>query len=288
MTNSLPIRRGDLSAVLVEIDPELADDQAWELLLAGERLLRRHMGLEGPAGCPARLEEIAGISRRSVVGEAQQSENGSSLTESALRRRWKHMSSYLLDLIAFGVRSSVWSEQHPEQMHDLQEAMAKTPAVPLIERIAYEEVDGRHQNPTFRLQVAFQALFSHDPTVTRVLRQADQIQVNSWRAVYSDILNNRGLRLRPGVNVEDLTLALHLVGKALAFRAVLWEEESHEGYAKAIDRETETTFLSPLILALLVGFIDPGDGRTLRQAASAILGDELPSGDETPSNSIHP
>jgi hypothetical protein len=267
----------DLSQLLSEIPVELADDQARSFLIAGERLLLQQMGLDGADEAPTPFKEVlAGISRRRVVAEAQRGESNASLTEGGLRHRWQRMSEYLSDLVHFALRSLLLRVQHPEQMRDLQSASNETPMVRMIEQIAYQEVATTHQNQAFRLQMAFQALFPHDEVLARALRQVDRRQVDGWRELYSGILTDRGLRLRPGVTVEDLTLALHLAGKAVAFRAVLGEGESRGTYEKAIDPLKETTFLSPFALALLVGFIDPGDGRTLREAAGAILEGETP------------
>lgn len=282
---SLSPEHEDLSQLLSEIPEELADQQAEGFLLAGERLLLQQMGLDGAVKARAPFKEVlAGISRRRVVSEAQRDEARSSLTEGGLRHRWKTMSAYLSDLIHFALRSLLLKVQHPAQMHELRSAVAEIPTVKMVEQIAFEEVAATYQNPAFRLQVAFQALFPDDEVVVRALRQVDRRQVDGWRDLYSGILEDRGLRLRPGTTVEDLTLALHLAGKAVSFRAVLPDGQGRDRYAKAIDHENRTTFLSQLALAILVGFIDPGDGRTLHQAASAVLGDEAQAENKMPTS----
>lgn len=267
----------DLSQLLSEIPEELADDRARSFLIAGERLLLQQMGLDEADESPTPFKEVlAGISRRRVVAEAQRGESNASLTEGCLRHRWQRMSEYLSDLVHFALRSLLLRVQHPEQMLDLRSASSETPMVRMIERIAYQEVATTHQNQAFRLQLAFQAFFPHDEVIARALRQVDRRQVDGWRELYSGILKDRELRLRPGVTVENLTLAMHLAGQAVAFRAVLGEGESRGRYEKAIDPEKETTFLSQFALALLMEFIDPGDGRTLHEAAGAALEGEIP------------
>lgn len=283
MIGPSPDEHEDLSQLLSEVPEKLADDQARGFLLAGEQLLFQQMGLDVAAEARAPFKDVlAGISRRRVVAKARRGGKGSSLTEASFRHRWQRMSEYLSDLVHFALRSLLLKVQHPERMHDLRSASAKTPAVAMIEYLAYQEVAAMHQNRAFRLQMAFQALFPHDEVLVRALRQVDRRQVDGWRDLYSAILEDRGLHLRPGVTVEDLTLALHLAGQAVAFRAVLGQAESRDKYVKAIDHVTGTTFLAEFALAILVGFIDPGDRRTLRQAAGAILGDELPADGEAP------
>jgi hypothetical protein len=283
MIGPSPDEHEDLSQLLSEVPEKLADDQARGFLLAGEQLLFQQMGLDVAAEARAPFKDVlAGISRRRVVAKARRGGKGNSLTEASFRHRWQRMSEYLSDLVHFALRSLLLKVQHPERMHDLRSASAKTPAVAMIEYLAYQEVAAMHQNRAFRLQMAFQALFPHDEVLVRALRQVDRRQVDGWRDLYSAILEDRGLHLRPGVTVEDLTLALHLAGQAVAFRAVLGQAESRDKYVKAIDHVTGTTFLAEFALAILVGFIDPGDRRTLRQAAGAILGDELPADGEAP------
>ncbi|WP_106401641.1 hypothetical protein [Actinocorallia populi] len=284
-SNSLPNELADLADLLSEIPEELVDEQTKDLLLAGERLLLRQMGLDDAPAARAPFKEVlAGVSRRGVVAEARKGENGGALTESSFRHRWGRMPEYLSDLVHFALRSLLSVVRYPKQMHDLQTSSSETPLVQMIEQVAYQEATTTHQNRAFRLQTAFQALFSHDEVLVRALRRVHRRQLDGWCDLYSEILKAQDLRLRPGITVEDLTLALHLAGKSVAFRALLGEEEGLEKYAKAIDPATGTTFLSKFALALLIGFIDPGDGRTLHQAAAVVLGDEPPAEGGDPSN----
>ncbi|MBO3752560.1 hypothetical protein J5X84_41460 [Streptosporangiaceae bacterium NEAU-GS5] len=270
-SQSSPDECEDLSQLLSRIPEELVDDQARSFLLAGERLLFRQMGLDGGDASDPFTDVLAGISRRRVVDEAQQYASGDSLTQAGFRYRWKKMSDYRSDLVHFALRSLLLKMEYPEQMRDLHTVSPGMSTVRMIEKIAYQEVATRHENRAFRMQMAFQALFPRDEVLAQALRQVDRRQVDGWCSLYRGILEDRGLRLRPDVTIEDLTLALHLTCQVVAFRVLLGEGDGRGRYGKALDRTKETTFLGPLVLALLVGFVDPGDGRSLHEAASAIL-----------------
>jgi hypothetical protein len=91
-----------------------------------------------------------------------------------------------------------------------------------------------------------------------------------WQQWCAEFLQSRGLRIRPGVTIEDCVALLSALADGLAMRALA------DPSTRALDRDGQPSLLGLGALALVAGCLDRADGadgRSLEQAVCALLGD---------------
>ncbi len=90
-----------------------------------------------------------------------------------------------------------------------------------------------------------------------------------WRQWCEEFLQSRGLRIRPGVTIEDCVVLLSALADGLAMRALA------DPSTRALDRDGRPSLLGLGALALIAGCLDRtdrDDSRSLEQAVYALLG----------------
>ncbi|WUH98592.1 hypothetical protein OHR68_34580 [Spirillospora sp. NBC_00431] len=269
----------DLSELLSEVwkvETFANNTRTQQFLEAGEQLL--HQGLardagEEPAQRSSRIrapfeELLAWVSRRRVVDEAERNwdvEDAASdkPTESAFRYRWRRQAGFLRDLVIYSLRHRMAEPERTKRAFRLFEAGDRT-VDKLIDEITYNEIKELRQDKTFRLQMVFQAILSHDDQVANALRLVDRTNVEAWKEFHTSVLHDAKLQLRPDVTEDDLALALHVAAQGVVFRTLLGTEADRSHTTKALDDAERTSLLSKITMAVLVAFVDPGDGREVR------------------------
>lgn len=274
----------DLSDLLCEVSQQFANDSRTRLFLqAGERLLLEGLARESGGrpqnrGAKSRtlLDELSNlISRNRVLEEAQRDwesrgSEGKEPTEGAFRYRWSEQERFLRDLVIYTTLSRL---EMPRQTWDPAALLDRQngPADKIIDAITYHEVSDHYHDKSFRLQMVFQAILSHDSQVADSLRRVDSTNMQSWREFYVRLLKQSGLKLRPDVTVDDLTLALHVAGQGAIFRSLLESENCPPYYSRTIDHESQTGLLGKIAMAILNAFIDSGDHKGLREVTRELL-----------------
>ena len=95
-----------------------------------------------------------------------------------------------------------------------------------------------------------------------------------WREWCAEFLQSRGLRIRPGVTIEDCVVLLSALADGVAMRALA------DPSTRALDSDGRPSLLGLGALALVAGCLertDRDDSRSLEQAVYALLGDPPPS-----------
>jgi hypothetical protein len=130
--------------------------------------------------------------------------------------------------------------------------------------------------PVFRLLLLSAASAEGDDLLREAVNDHWQGNLNRrWKIVYEQILQARGLRLRPGVTLDLLAdLLADLIaglGDGLSLRAIA------DPCVGKVDHEQQRCYLGTGILALIRGCLEPGDdtdGLSLEEAVHAMVYDQ--------------
>ena len=245
------------------------------LVWAGLRLIEKQFvetGDRDPLEDGIERDLLRFVSQRAVVAEARRGWPELDVKMTKYRDRWTAHSRYLADLIRFAITDQHWSLRvaHDEASDLLFSA---TDVAAAVHRIAYLDLLDSEQ-PLYRFQLIAATTVDRDPVVREAVREMYETVTAAWVAVYRTALEERRLKLRPGVTIEDLTHILSALAEGLALR-MLSDPET-----RVVDREAETSLLGTAGVALFCACIDPGDGLTVEEllnAALALLGGSGPS-----------
>jgi hypothetical protein len=89
----------------------------------------------------------------------------------------------------------------------------------------------------------------------------------SWLPVYEAAIAGRGLRLRPGITLDDFADMLSALSSGLSLR-ILSDPDAH---ANLIDDSRRRSLLGTAAIAILASCIDPGDGKSLEEVITGIV-----------------
>jgi hypothetical protein len=93
--------------------------------------------------------------------------------------------------------------------------------------------------------------------------------LGSWKKLYADVMRERGLRLRPGLTLDDLANALSAATDGITLRAI------GDPGAGVLDDEKRRSLMGTVALAVIHAFLEPeddADGLTLEQAVASRFG----------------
>ncbi|SCK17977.1 hypothetical protein [Streptomyces sp. WMMB 322] len=267
----------DLSGVLRHLDrsrPEsrvrLANDPfTAAYLAAGMRLLERNLGpgaQRGPHGKPYLLSFL---SQRGVADEVANNPRPFPRrgTARALRRAWRSQSDFVADLINFAVWRENYRPKYRRQRAANTRKLVKGPDfVRAVHEMAYEHTAEGVEMPSVRLALALMTSADGDMEVKRAISRMYEDYLGSWKKLYEDVLRQRGLRLRPGLTLDDLANALSAATDGMILRAV------GDPAADILDHERGRSLFGSVALAIVHAFLEPeGDesGLTLEEAVAA-------------------
>ena len=277
----------DLSKVLTHLDrrtpfsrARLANDPVTACYIAAAmRLVRRHLG-PGPERRLADTEDkdsmvrplLAFLSQRAVAAEV--ANNPDPLPRygnvSTLRSTWRSHSDFIADLLTFGL----WSVQYPGvRENDRRDAGAERlvygdDPVEAVHSLAYWESSTIINSPSFRLRLIAAASMEGDQVISDAMEESYRGGGEPWKEVYASFIQARGLRLRPGITIDDFAhlvsacsagVALHVLGKA---------------DSEVVNHETRRSLLGKGALAIIYACLERADdttGLTLEQSVSDLL-----------------
>ncbi|MEV6265335.1 TetR family transcriptional regulator C-terminal domain-containing protein [Streptomyces sp. NPDC051784] len=247
-------------------------------LAAGMRLIQQHLGPEAVRGAAAgrthALERplLGFLSQRAVA--AAVAENPPPFTHRGgvprLRTTWRSQSDFVADLINFAMWPANYHPGYLSQRADTtRRLVAGDDFVLAVHETAYRHTAESARMPSVRLSLALMALADGDETVQRALTETYRGYLSSWKQVYADVLQARGLRLRTGLDLDDLANALSAATDGTVLRSI------GDPRARVVDQEGQRSLMGTVALAVMHGFLEPvdaPDGLTLEQAVAARLG----------------
>jgi hypothetical protein len=94
--------------------------------------------------------------------------------------------------------------------------------VQAIHNLAYWETSTITNSPSFRLRLIAAASIEGDQVIADAMEESYRGGREPWKELYENFIQARGLRLRPGITIDDLAnlmsacsagVALHVLGK---------------------------------------------------------------------------
>lgn len=267
----------DLSGVLRHLNrrrpdsrTKLANDPVTAAYLAaGMRLLERHLGPGAQCGPRGERPLLSFLSQRDVAAEVENNPRPFPKKGKpwSLRDRWTAQSDFVADLINF----AVWEENYRPKYRRLRTTntrkLVKGPDfVGAIHEMAYEHTAEGVETPSVRLALALMTSADGDTEVKRAISRMYEDYLGTWKKLYADVLRERGLRLRPGLTLDDLANALSAATDGMILRAV------GDPGAGVVDHDERRSLFGTVALAIVHAFLEPdGDesGLTLEEAVSA-------------------
>ena len=278
----------DLSKILRGLDRRtpfarrrLANDPVTAAyLIAAVRLIQRHLG-PGVDRVPADPNDydsverpvLSFLSQRAVAAEVSRNPPPFHRVGrvSTMRERWKHQSAFVADVLRFGLSAL---NNHTELRQDevakaVGQIVSGPDAVPGIYQLSSLAMTMLLSSPMFRLGLVASAAAEGDAVIRGAIAERRGEVGPVWRQWCEDFLRSRGLRLRPGVTIDDCVVLLSALADGLAMRALA------DPSTRALDHDGRPSLLGLGALALISACLDdagPEESRTLEQTARDLLG----------------
>lgn len=189
-----------------------------------------------------------------------------------LRDRWDILPYYLGDLVRYVLRErySLTDGMLDETTRaELRETAAFSV---VVDKVAYEDMKVVYADETSaRFQYLMTGLADFHEEIRDALGGVYEHSFGYWRDVYAEILDARGVSLRPGITLDELTMMLTGMAQGLSLRHI--GAASH----KVVDHHNRRSVLGKASQILIAGAIDPGDGREVTEVVDELMAVRIPS-----------
>lgn len=236
-------------------------------LAAAMRLVKRHLG-PGEKRAAADSEDknsvmqlLGFVSQREVVKEFKNNEapfprSGSVAT---MRCTWKSHSHFIADLLRFGLSAVHYPVSRRRELENLAEdAISGEDFLSAARRLCYWDLNGYLTIPMFRLQLVAAASCEGNRVIQEAIAERYAETTGEWKIIYERFLEERGLRCRDGVSLDQIADLLSAVAEGLALRQLA------DPKAQVIDHDREDSLLGTAALALISAFcVDSTDTTAL-------------------------
>ncbi|ANZ35942.1 hypothetical protein BBK82_07465 [Lentzea guizhouensis] len=141
-----------------------------------------------------------------------------------------------------------------------------------VDRIAYLDMKKLHTAETSaRLQHLVAGLADFHEQAREALSGVYKHSSEHWRGIYANVLAARGVSLRPGIDLDELTLMLTAMAQGLSLRHIVAEP------GEVMDHPNQRSKLGKACQILLAGAVDPGDGRDVAEVVNELMAVRIPS-----------
>ncbi|OHV37110.1 hypothetical protein BCD49_18180 [Pseudofrankia sp. EUN1h] len=232
-----------------------------EYLEAGLRLIDTQLGPGDGADSEDR-PLFRWLSQRAVIDEVSQ---GGRLrgSEGSFRDRWPYQPDYIRDVLAYSLRGAHWrgfldsTENARNRLADAEDA------VRAVHDAGYDDLTATRRTPALRAQLIGAAMAERDEIARTTLQEMYRISTQAWLEAYEKTVAVRGLRIRPGLTLEDINFIMTATAEGMQLRLMV---EPDDG---VIDHEKRTSLLGTAALALIVACFDHlGDGMSLEDVVA--------------------
>lgn len=188
-----------------------------------------------------------------------------------MKDRWPTLELYMGDLVRYALldRYSLVDGMLDEATRaELRKTAAFSVAV---DKVAYQDMAIVYANETSaRFQYLVTGLADYHEQIREALSGVYKHSFRYWRDVYAEIIEARGVSLRPGISLDELTVMLTGMAQGLSLR--------HIGAAsdKVIDHHNRRSVLGKASQILITGAIDPGDGREVADVVDELMAVRVP------------
>jgi hypothetical protein len=249
-------------------------------LAAAVRLIQRNLG-PGASRAPADPDDqdsverpvLSFLSQRAVAAEVGRNPPPFHQVGrvSTMRERWKHQSAFIADVLRFGLSAlNSHSELHEDEIAAAVGQIVRGPdAVRGVYQLSSLAITMLLTSPMFRLGLIAAAGAEGDPVIREAISERRGEVGPVWRQWCEELVRSRGLRIRPGVTMDDCVVLLSALADGLAMRALA------DPSTRVLDNDGRPSLLGAGALALISGWLDRTDredGRSLEQSVRDLLG----------------
>jgi hypothetical protein len=144
---------------------------------------------------------------------------------------------------------------HHDEIADARDEVihGKDP-VRALHRLCYWDMTKLLGTPMFRLGLIAAAEAEGDPVIGAAISGRHQENSPLWKSFYGEFLRSRGLRLRPGISLDDCVVLLSAMADGLALRALA------DPGARIVDRARRRCLLGTAALVMIAGSVERADG----------------------------
>lgn len=199
------------------------------------------------------------LSRKKVIQQAVGANESLVPTDGMFRDRWPYQEDYIEDLLAYSLWDRHWSPHVTTALGARDTLTSELDFVKAIHEVAYQDLCVLLDGPAYKISLIAAATAGGDPLIRDAIAANYRMVGPLWGELYAATFKARGLRLRPGVLLEDLTDMLTALVDGLGIR-LLAEDNS-----RLIDHERRESLLGKAALALAVACIDAGDGLSIEE-----------------------
>ncbi|MET9514521.1 hypothetical protein [Streptomyces sp. NPDC002994] len=238
-------------------------------LAAGMRLLGRHLGPGTQERAHGERPFLNFLSQRAVAAEVAGNPSPFARHGSvaSLRDRWSAQSDFVADLIHFAVWRDNYRPGYREQRAANTKRLVSGPDfVRAVHETAFQHTAEGIDMPSVRLGLALMTAAEGDEEVTQAISAMYADYLGSWKELYAAVMKQRGLRLRPGLTLDDLANALSAATDGMILRAI------GDPGAGVVDHDNRRSLMGTVALAVIHAFLEPDEdasGLTLEQAVAA-------------------
>ncbi len=206
------------------------------------------------------------LSQRAVVAEFRKNPDPfpRKTKLSTLRCTWKSHSHFIADLLRFGLSAIHYPVSRRLEVDTMaDDAILGEDLVTATHRLCFFDLTGILNIPMFRLQLIAAASSEGDEVIQQALSERYAETTEQWKIIYRRFLQDRGLRLRPDVGLDQVADLLSAVAEGLALRQI------GDPNARVVDHVRQRSLLGTAALALIIACLEPadtGNGVSLEQA----------------------
>jgi hypothetical protein len=276
----------DLSAVLRRLNrvtkdakERLANDGVTaSFLLAGMRLLATHLGpqpqrtfLDPDDEKSLERPLLKLLSQRLIIAEMAKNPDPFAKVGavSNLRSTWRSQSDYIADLLSFGLWSRHYVGVHADKIAELAEQLVMgTDFIEAVHELCYWDLCTLVDMPSWRLQMVASVMAEDDPVIGASLTQNYRDILKTWQPVHGQAIERLGVRLRPGISLDDLSCLFTALAEGLAFRMVA------DADARVVDHERRRSLYGVGCLAIFASCTERADDphtATMEEFTQAVI-----------------
>jgi hypothetical protein len=129
--------------------------------------------------------------------------------------------------------------------------------------LAYMNLQAAIDMPAARFGFAAMTSAEGDPVIAEAIAESYRGYLDPWKEVYAAFIEARGLRLRPGITVDDIANLLAALVDGIALRSI------GNPSSDLVDHDRRRSLLGTAALALVQAFMEraeDADGMTLEDA----------------------
>lgn len=204
------------------------------------------------------------LSAQKVIDEVSRGGNQRG-NQGTFEDRWPYRDYYIQDLLAYSLWVRHWEEQAAIPETFAERLTAGTDLAQAVHEASYSSCRAQLTNPSARLWLITSAISDRYPAMKTAMAKVHQQIEAGWMPVYEAAIAGRGLRLRPGVTLEDFADIISSLSSGISLR-ILSDPD-----AKLIDDERRRSLLGTAAIAILASCIDPGDGKSLEEMLGDIV-----------------